>query len=100
MLIDLEYFDASKGCILEKIIDQQGGTEVCTLLIQSMLSHILISFCSYGFLHSVEITQEISSSGWGGEGSATNQALMVRQQTCGHERRFQTRQRGKSHHPQ
>ena len=62
--VDLEEFDARDGWILEIRIDQQGGTEVIPLLVHPLLSHILSSAHSHGFLRSVDIIQE-SSSGSG-----------------------------------
>ena len=62
--VDMEEFDARDGWILEIRIDQQGGTEVIPLLVHPLLSHILSSAHSHGFLRSVDIIQE-SSSGSG-----------------------------------
>ena len=59
----LEELDVRDGCILESRIDRQGGAEVGQLPVQPLLSHILNSAGSQGFLCSVEITQESSSSG-------------------------------------
>ena len=61
--VDLEKLDARDGWILESRIDQQGGTEVVSLPVQPLLSRILSSYGLHGVLRSVEITQEISSSG-------------------------------------
>ena len=61
--IDLEDIDARDGQILENRVDQQGGAEVSPLLVELLLSHILSSSCSHGFLRSVEITQERRSGG-------------------------------------
>ena len=60
--VDLEEIDARDGWILESRIDRQGGT-ISPLPVQPLLSRILSSAGSHGFLHSVEITQEISSGG-------------------------------------
>ena len=65
--VDLEKSDARYGWILEIRDCQQGGTEVIPLPIQPLLSHILSSACSHGFLCSVEITQESSSGGGRGD---------------------------------
>ena len=54
------------GWILESRIYQKGITEFIPLLVQPLLLHILSSSHSHGFLHSVETTHEISSSGGGG----------------------------------
>ena len=61
--VDLEELDARDGWILESRIDRQDGTEVAPLPVEPLLSHILSSAGSHGFLRSVEITQESSSSG-------------------------------------
>ena len=61
--VDLEELDARDGWILESRIDRQGGTEVGPLPVQPLLSRILSSAGSHGFLRSVEITQESSSRG-------------------------------------
>ena len=63
--IYLEDFNARYQWILESRIDWQGGTEVIPLLIEPLLSRILSSAGSHGFLRSVDITQEISSNGGG-----------------------------------
>ena len=51
--VDLEEFDARDGRILESRVDHQGGTKVSPLMVQSIISHILISACSHVFLHIV-----------------------------------------------
>ena len=57
MAVDLEEFDTRGGWILESRIDRQGSTEVGPLPVQPLLSSILSSSGSYGFLCNVEITQ-------------------------------------------
>ena len=59
--VDLEKLDARDGWILESRIDQQGGTEVGPLPVQPLLSRILSSAGSQGFLRSVEVKQKNSS---------------------------------------
>ena len=59
--VDLEVFDVGDGWILESRIDQQGVAEVVLLPVQPLLSLILISASSHGFLRIVQITQESSS---------------------------------------
>ena len=63
--VDLEESDARDGWILESRIEKQGGKEVSPLPIQPLLSRILSSALLYGFLRSMEITQEISSGSEG-----------------------------------
>ena len=60
--IDLEELNARDVWILESRIDRQGGTEVGPLPVQPLLSRILSSASSHGFLRSVDITQEASSA--------------------------------------
>ena len=48
--VDLEEYDTRDGWILEIRIDQNGGKEVSTLPVQSLLSQFLSSACLYGFL--------------------------------------------------
>ena len=60
---DLENLYTREGCILEISIYQHGGAEVHPLLVQTLLSHILISTRLHRFLHSVDITQGSSPSG-------------------------------------
>ena len=64
--VELEELNARDGWILGSRIDQQGGTEVGPLPVYPLLSRILSSAVSHGFLLSVEITQ-VSSSGGGRE---------------------------------
>ena len=66
MAVELGEFDERDGWILESRIDQQGGVEVGPLPIKPLMSRILSSTGSYGFLVSVEITQKFSSGGRGG----------------------------------
>ena len=61
--VDLEELYMRYGWILESRIDRQGGTEVGPLPVQPLVSRILSSTISHGFLSSVEITQESSSGG-------------------------------------
>ena len=61
--IYLEELNVRDGWILEIRIDQQGGTEVGPLPVQSLLYCILISAGLHSLLRSVEITQESSSGG-------------------------------------
>ena len=61
--VDLEDLDARDEWILENRIDIKGGAEVAPLLVDILLASILCSSHLYGFLHSVEITQEIRSGG-------------------------------------
>ena len=67
MDVYFEDIDARDGWILESSIEQRGGTEVDLLPIQPMLSPILSSAGSHGFLRSVEITQKRSSGDGGGD---------------------------------
>ena len=59
--VDSEDLNVRYGCILESRVDPQGGTEVGPLPVQPLLSRILSSARSHGFLRSVEIMQESSS---------------------------------------
>ena len=59
--VDLEELDVRDRWILESRIDQQGGTEFSPLPVQPLMLRILNNSGLRGFLHSVEITQEISS---------------------------------------
>ena len=52
---------------MESRIDCQGGTEVCPLLIQPLMSRILSSTRLHSFLLNMEIVQEISSGVRGGD---------------------------------
>ena len=61
--IYLQYLESREGWILESRIDQQGGTEVYTLLVQHVLSCILSSACLHGFLQNVDITHETICGG-------------------------------------
>ena len=61
--VELEELDTRDGWILESRIDRQGGTEVGPLPVQPLLSRILSSAGSHGFLCRIEITQESSSGG-------------------------------------
>ena len=61
--VDLEELDARDVWILESRIERQGGTEVGPMPVQPLLSRILSSSGSHGFLHSVDIMQESSSGG-------------------------------------
>ena len=63
VVVNLEGIDARYGWILDSRIERQGGTEFVPLLVQTLLSHILISAGWHGFLHIVDITQESSSGG-------------------------------------
>ena len=63
--IYLQDFNSREGQILESRADQQGGAEIVPLPVESLLARILCSSCSHGFLHSVEITHEISCGGRG-----------------------------------
>ena len=53
--------DVREGWILESRIDQQGGAEVGSLPVHSLLYFILNSASLHGFLRSFEIMQESSS---------------------------------------
>ena len=55
--VELKDFDAMEGWILESRIDCQGGTEVCPLLIQPLMSRILSSTRLHSFLLNMEIVQ-------------------------------------------
>ena len=61
--VDLEDLNVRDVWILESRVDRQNGVEVCPLLIEILLSCILISSRPYGFLRSMELTQEIRSGG-------------------------------------
>ena len=61
--IDLEELDARDGWILESSIYRQGRTYAGPLPVHPLLSHILSSAVSHGFLRSFEIPQESSSGG-------------------------------------
>ena len=63
MDVELEELETRDGWTLESRIDQQGGTEVGPLPVHPLLSRILCSAGSHGFICSIEITQESSSGG-------------------------------------
>ena len=61
--VDLEDLDTRDVCILESMIDCEGGAEVAPLFVELLLASIWCSSCLYGFLLSVDITQEIICGG-------------------------------------
>ena len=61
--IELEEIYTRNGWILDISIDRKVGTEVGPLPVQPLMSRILSSSGSHGFLHSIDITQESSSGG-------------------------------------